>query len=210
MLVSHTQKKFLFVHVYKTAGMSLRAALIPYLLTPFQRSVNKVGGALGRKEFFNCSPLPKHASARECIDHFGEKEFLSYESFAVVRNPWDWQVSLYNYMMKNSSHRQHDLISSFKGFDGYVRWRCGEEVKLQRDLVCEPGTENVLVKRLMRFETLEADYGKFCLEMKISCDLPHLNKSSERPWRENYTDETAGLVAAAFQADIDLFGYSFE
>lgn len=210
MLVSLTSKKFLFVHVYKTAGMSLRAALVPHLLTPFQERVNRLNSFFGRGDRYDYSPLPKHSSARICRDHFGADEFAKYESFAVVRNPWDWQVSLYNYVLSHPQHHQFELISGFQSFDKYIRWRCEHEVRLQRDLICEPGTSQILVKRLMRFETLKDDFAEFCRSMDIAASLPHLNKSTSRPWREFYTEETRVLVAEAFKPDISLFGYSFE
>jgi hypothetical protein len=62
----------------------------------------------------------------------------------------------------------------------------------------------------MRFETLTDDFSEFCRFMDISASLPHLNKSTSRPWREYYTDETRALVAEAFEPDITLFGYNFE
>lgn len=210
MLVSLTSRKFLFVHVYKTAGMSLRSALIPHLLTPFQRRVNQMSSRFGRGDHYDYSPLPKHSSARACLDYFGDAAFSQYESFAVIRNPWDWQVSLYNYVLTHEGHFQFELFSGFRGFDEYVRWRCECEVRLQRDFVCEPGTNMVLVKRLMRFETLSDDFAAFCRSMDISASLPHLNRSTSRPWRDYYTDETRQLVASAFEPDISLFGYTFE
>lgn len=210
MLISLTSKKFLFVHVYKTAGTSLRAALVPHLLTPFQDRVNRLCSYFGRGNRYNYSPLPVHASAAICRDHFGADVFSRYESFAVVRNPWDWQVSLYNYVLSHKNHRQHELITGFQNFDRYIRWRCEHEVRLQRDFICEPGTNQLLVKRLMRFETLVDDFSEFCRFMDISASLPHLNKSTSRPWREYYTEETRALVAEAFEPDITLFGYKFE
>ena len=72
------------------------------------------------------TPLPTHVSAQEVIKKLGKETFDLNFSFAIVRNPSDWQVSLYHFMRKDPKHHQHELAKRFKNFENYLEWRCNE------------------------------------------------------------------------------------
>jgi len=42
-------------------------------------------------------PYHPHITASELISKIGKEDFDSYFSFAIVRNPWAWQVSQCEY-----------------------------------------------------------------------------------------------------------------
>ena len=48
-----------------------------------------------------------------------KKVFEEYFKFGFVENPWDWQVSLYTFMLKDAKHHQHEFVKSLKDFDEY-------------------------------------------------------------------------------------------
>ena len=110
MLISH-EHKFIFVHVYKVAGTSITKALEcfahkPNLILAFLR---RLGINQSSHEY---SKLHTHSTAIEIKNNIPEQIFNTFFKFAFVRNPWDWQVSLYHYMLQNTAHRQHKLIKS--------------------------------------------------------------------------------------------------
>lgn len=111
----------------------------------------------------------------------GQAKFDSYFSFAFVRNPWDWQVSLYTFMLKNKNHYQHNLAKSFSGFTEYIEWRCREDVRFQRDFVFSKDGKQ-LVNFIGRFENLEKDFNYICSQIGISVILPKFNQSGHRPY----------------------------
>jgi len=206
-MISH-KWKFIFVHMYKTGGTSIREALKPFCSNWRMRLGGKIAMTLGHPSFSN-KIYQHHVSASELVQKIGEARFRSYFSFAFVRNPWDWQVSLYTYMLKEKSHYQHELAKSFSGFDEYIEWRCAEEVRLQRDyLFSKDGRQ--LVDFVGRFENLEEDFGKICARIGISAVLPKLNVTEHHPYQEFYTPRTENLVRRAFEADIKLFDYEFD
>jgi len=253
VLISH-RHRFIFVHIYKTAGISISSALIPYAATPRQLRVDSAFSRLGlsflyprvirgdssirdwisngmnnvfeRMRFLEEHPQPvhePHATASEIVQAVGEETFDAYYSFAIVRNPWDWQVSLYRFALETvmSLPRlaayarglgpEHHLYSRFDSFDDYIHWRCSEDVVLQTDFVCSPGGE-LLVDYVGKYETLASDFRTICEQIGIAPSLPHLNESSSaaRPYQEHYTPETVELVRQAFAADIERFGYEFD
>ena len=60
--------------------------------------------------------------------------FQSYFKFAFVRNPWSWQVSLYEFGKQDTKHFQHELLNKFD-FRDYISWRVENEVKFQTDFI---------------------------------------------------------------------------
>ncbi len=153
-------------------------------------------------------PFRTHINASAIVDIMGRKEFDTYFSFAFVRNPWDWHVSFYNYVVKDPSHHQHYLVRKLGSFEKYVEWKCGKAVRLQKDFVYS-GDGELLVDFLGRHENLSADFQTICSRIGISTSLPKLNVSKTKPYQEFYSDETKELVRLAYDADIKLFGYDF-
>ena len=147
--------------------------------------------------------------ASEIAADMGRDEFDSYFSFAIVRNPWDWQVSLYTYAIGNSDHYQHEKVKNFGSFDRYIRWRCERAVRHQRDFVCAADGEQ-LVDFVGRYENLQNDFNSICKRIGVAAKLPTLNVSKTKNYREYYDRETRELVGDAFAPDIELFGYEFD
>jgi hypothetical protein len=206
MLISQS-RRFLFIHIYKTAGTSISHALSPYALVKLEKLANRISTSLGQKKLFNSSPYPIHITASQLIDKLGLVDFDSYFSFAIVRNPWDWQVSLYNYMLKNTAHHQHALVSSLGGFTAYIHWRSENGFALQRDFIYN--NNELLVDYVGRFESLNNDFQEITSRIGVQASLPKLNVSNSTPYHQFYTEETRDLVAKMFEPDIIQFGYKY-
>ncbi|PKN16426.1 MAG: transposase [Deltaproteobacteria bacterium HGW-Deltaproteobacteria-23] len=209
MLISRS-RKFIFVHIYKNAGTSITNALLPFASTAFER---KADNLLRKYNIRYFDPLRYddnhgHLTAAQLISKISPGKFKQYFSFAIVRNPWDWQASLYTFMLKNREHRQHELIKSLGSFDSYIEWRCREEVRLQKDFVFDEHGHQ-LVSFIGRYENLAEDFKIICQRIGISAELPKLNTSQTRPYQEYYNKETISMVADTFAPDINAFGYEF-
>ena len=210
MLISN-RHKFIFIHIYKNAGTSISDSLLPYAATQGEIFVYKVLRKLHLTKVSPWEPYggARHLQAQEIIEHMGEEKFRSYFSFTIVRNPWDWQVSLYSYMLKNERHVQHEKIRRLGTFDNYIQWRCASEVRFQKDFVYSPDGE-LLVNYVGRFESLSHDFAEICKHIGIAATLPMLNVSNTKPYQSFYSNETRCMVAETFAPDIELFGYSFD
>lgn len=206
MLISHS-KKFIFIHIYKNAGTSIANALMPHAAGRWQW----LAGRMARKlniTGFGPKPYQTHIKATELIDKMGREKYKSYFSFAVIRNPWDWQVSLYKYGLKEPTHFQRKLYKNFGSFENYIEWRVAEDVKFQKDFIFSEDGEQ-LVDFIGRFETIDTDFQKVCSRFGIVASLPKLNVSNTKPYRKYYNEKTIELVRQAFEPDISLFEYSF-
>ena len=208
MLISE-KHNFIFIHIYKNAGTSITNILEPFVLGKWQGKVHKALNKLSiPSPFFDPHPFHGHIKASEIIDSLGRDKFDSFFSFAIVRNPWDWQVSFYNYMLKQKDHHQHELVKELGSFDGYIKWRCENEVRYQKDFIYSKNNE-LLVNFVGRYESLDVDFSRICSRIGISASLPKLNVSNTKPYQSYYTEKTKDLVRQAFEPDIKTFDYDF-
>ncbi len=210
MIISHS-KKFIFIHIYKVAGTSIRKVLQPFaasnrkdftLLTSFKFFLG------GRWTFFS-SFSSDHLKAKQIKKLISPEVYDSCYKFSFVRNPWDWQVSLFHFMLQDETHPQHKLINKMNSFEEYIEWRVANAVELQKEfLYDEKG--NLLVDYVGKFENLQEDFNLICEKLNLqSIELPVTNTSIHRFYKEYYNDYTRDLIAKAFKEDIETFEYEF-
>jgi hypothetical protein len=196
--------KFLFIHVQKSGGCSIREALRSAVpdLEPF---------------------LGSHDHARWALPHLGG-EWEEYFKFAFVRNPWDRLVSWYSMIREQarpggSNRLWQYVLAQGRSFDEFVH--CCTDVIADVDglksfcfnqleyLTGEDGT--LIVDFVGRFETLSRDTARVFERLGLGgLPLPHANRSRHDHYSSFYTDETRRVVAERFARDIAFFGYSFE
>lgn len=208
MIISHS-KKFIFIHIYKVAGTSISDALKKY--EALSLNSFRVYRFLSRN-YPNLFPnkLHRHVTARELQQILPPEIFKNYFKFAFVRNPWDWQVSLYYYMLKRKDHHQYDIISKMN-FVEYIDWVVNTDITLQKDMLFDESNQS-LVDFIGKFENLEQDFQKACETIGITdTQLPHVNKSprNKTGYRDYYNERAKDLIGQAYKADIELFGYEF-
>jgi hypothetical protein len=196
-----------FVHIQKTGGDSVRAAL-------------------GLPE----KPPDKHWTARELRASIGFAEWERRFSFAFVRNPWDRLVSWWSMIDAARPPSAELRAERTMGFWRYVlsNARCFEEFILnctetiadpdgdksimrpQLDYISGDGAE-ILVNFVGRFETLDADFRVVTARLgREGLALPHANKSRHRRHYRHYYDQAlAAVVGERFKADLTAFGYEF-
>lgn len=218
MLISH-KYNFLFVHIAKTGGTSIRAALTPLLwsdpLRWLQYLCNRVSGMSGHRLGVK---FPRHAKAVAAKEMLPGDVFHRLYKFAFVRNPWDLQVSSYHHIQKERPH----LLSQIPDFDSFLFWKLEGERPYHYilDASTEPQWESLidlrgrcLVDFIGRYERLTEDYHLICrsLGLQKAPKLPHRRQTgNRRDYRRHYTDQSAELIAKHFATDIERFGYRFE
>lgn len=216
MLLSY-RYNFLFVHIAKTGGTSVRAALAPlrwrdpmyWLMFPCHRLSHLTGHRLGTK-------FPRHArviAAKEMLPH---EVFAKLFKFAFVRNPWDLQVSSWHHLRRERPH----LVAHIQDFPGFIRWKLDParpyqfhvdtSIERQSDYLKDLSGK-IVVDFIGRYERLQEDFDAVCARIGIARrELPHKRQAKDRDdYRGYYDDATAELVARHFQPDIDAFGYRF-
>lgn len=124
MLISHSEE-FLFVHIYKTGGTSIREALRryrPWELRGRRRRAffSRLGRLTGYRRWLH---VPRHPTAREIRSLLPGSTFDDYFSFSFTRNPWNWNVSLYFYQRTAETHRNHAFVRNLSGFEEFIELR---------------------------------------------------------------------------------------
>lgn len=218
MLISHTHR-FIFFHVAKTGGLSVRAALEAYAQEPEQFKIKRPPKFKGEKPnpFYEVwEALLLHTTAADARQELPLALFDSYYKFAFVRNPWDWQVSMYHFILKETTHVKHRLVKAMSGFEEYLDWVMATPkpfpkgaCKFQSDAISD-AAGNLLVDFVGRYETLTQDFTQVCQTIGIAAMLPHVNQSNHRDYRAYYNADAKAKVAAHFAADIERFGYTFD
>jgi hypothetical protein len=197
------QKRFLFVHIPKTAGNSIQSVLRDYsedelvALRSEQDGVERFGLRNPKYE------VKKHSTLAEYRTALGETEFGDLYKFTCVRNPWDRMISLYFTPTQNATawdrKRFRKIIAKAVPVSDYLRLNESDNDPFEN------------VDYIMRFENLEDDFRTLCAALDISSAiLPKYNRSNREHYSKYYDDELRELVRMRFAAEIKRFGYTFE
>ena len=216
MLLSH-KYNFLFVHIAKTGGTSVRNALQkyrwrdPYYIPQFIAS--KMSGLLHHEVGIK---MPRHARIICAREMLPREYFNRLFKFAFVRNPWDLQVSSFHHIRRE----RPQLMQGMEDFETFLRWKLNPErpyqyhidtsIELQTDYLVDLHG-NVIIDYVGHYENLQHDFDHVCDKIGLRPHtLPHKRKATDRAgYRQYYNDSTAQLVADHFRRDIDILNYSF-
>lgn len=219
MLISH-RHRFLFVHIAKTGGTSVRAALRRY------RWSGRYGPALLTASLISQATRPRHRLGVKFPRHakaIAAREMLPAEifdglfKFVFVRNPWDLQVSSWHHIGREKPH----VLRGVETFEDFLRLKFDPERpydymldisrELQSDYIVDLHGRTI-VDYVGRHERLQQDFDAICDRIGIArVALPHARRAPGRAdYRRYYTDTTAALVAEHYAPDIERLGYAFE
>ena len=197
------QKRFLFVHIPKTAGNSIQSVLCDYsedqlvALRKEQDGIERFG--LRNPNY----KVKKHSMLSEYHDALGDEQFRKLYKFTCVRNPWDRMVSYYFTPTQNSEtwnlKKFRRIISKAVSVADYLRLDDREE---------DPFAN---ADYIMRFENLADDFRAVCTTLGISpLSLPQYNRSNRDHYSKYYDDELREFVRTRFASEIEWFNYTFE
>ena len=196
------QKRFLFVHIHKTAGNSIQSILRRYsedeIVTAraHQDGVERFG--LRNPNY----PIKKHSTLAEYRVALGEEQFRALYKFTCVRNPWDRLISLYFSPSRGRAQWDRKLFKKLVSNTSSV----ADHLRLGKD-DADPFSN---VDRVMRFETLAKDFHVVCAALDIPLTpLPSYNRSIREHYSKYYDDELRELVGRRFASEIERFGYTF-
>ena len=134
--------KLIFLHIYKTAGTTLRKALMD-----IDRNYKEIG--YGHADYSEIYP-----------------EIEDNKVFSVVRNPYNWIYSLYQYAKTYNSHPFH-IYCATHNFEQFVFWyfknieilsRSGVNGKLQTQTEYLSINGEIKVDYILKMENLEVEF----------------------------------------------------
>ena len=203
-MINH-QHKFVFIHIPKTGGTSIKHAL-----HRFQPNEQIFHGKLSQYQ---------EKFSREVLD--------SYFKFSVVRNPWDRLLSHFFYHQTDKAlefciENQNDWpqgvalcefcrANSFPEFVNHYF----DYLKKLNGWKINPyiGGANEM-DLLIGFDDLQAGFDQFCEKLKMErIVLPFIDHNSprkKRSYQQFYDEPTRALVGQIYQDEILQYGFSFE
>lgn len=221
MIFSH-EKKFIFFHLFKVAGSSIKAALEEYHDFPDVEERYDWPHLYPRR--FTHLNLDADEKWHQRSDEF-KKIYDEYYTFAFVRNPYDWLISFYEYVLIHPEHKRHEEIKA-TNFEGFVEWAphhlptqykwlsgggIDEKEMHHKDaiLAANPSVPGPITLDFVgRFESLDDDFEKITKHLGIEASLPHNNKSERKAFEEYYSDKRIlNKVREDFSMDFEYFNY---
>ena len=222
-MLYNKEKKFLFIHIGKNAGSTIKEAL-PGIKYGWKDKPHTRTG------------IHPHATAVQARKFF--KNWDDLYKFGFVRNPWDRLYSIYSYWTntwhKSNATRLKLRSKSFKQWlmhEQDYMWWSGEKIltewdKYHRNPIRDyklklphqrcPQTTwlyvngKCIVDFVGRVETLQQDYETVCKNVKVEpIDLSYENSSERELYQSVYDDEMIKFVEKYHKDDIDAFGYTF-
>lgn len=210
-MIVNNDRKFAFVHIQKTAGISVSDVL------------SRISGTQLHG--------PRHNFVTELLQP------ESYYKFTFVRNPWDRLYSWYNMMIHKGCHNSFSkyLLTNSKCFSefldctGVVEEKeegkhtntrskflrstspCLKSISFNQLDYISDVNGNVAVDFIGRFERLSDDFSHVLRAVGASdTNLPLLNKFIHDDYRKHFTTADVDKVSMLYKRDIEYFGYDFE
>ncbi|KEA65212.1 alpha-2,3-sialyltransferase [Marinobacterium lacunae] len=192
---AYDDKHCIFVHVPKTAGLSVCKGLFDL-------------------------PAVGHMSLAYYQNVLGPEKFNAYYKFAFVRNPWDRLYSAYHYLRNGGVGKDDrvwtEALQRFADFNDFVnRWVDEDNIGLQLHFMpqsrfLKDARGMISLDFIGRFESLEQDYNTI-LEQVGGAPMPKINvtRNSGR-YIDAYSPRSREIVARVYRRDIELLGYEFQ
>lgn len=224
MIISH-KYRFIFLRTEKTAGTSLEVALAELcdqgdiatginaelaktrgLVTPWSKRLPISTGAF-RKFFPRYFGFHTHATVAQAKALLPHRTFNSYYKFAVERNPWDRQISLYYHRARRSRLKpdfNRDMSSFVYRACHHTRVKNWDTYTIK---------DQIAVDEVLRFEDLAAGLERIAKRLGLPA-IPQLGhqRSGFRPrtcYRDFYTPRTRKLIEDWYPKEIEAFRYEF-
>ena len=189
--------KFIFFHVYKVCGTSVRSFFN-----------NK-----HRRYRFNTEEIGLSHCA---MSEIARAKLRNYFKFTFVRNPYDWLVSLYFHITTYKKHILHKRYKE-KPFEFFIKDFLHNvldktETKHGR-ILRQSKIINRPINFIGHFETFREDFISVIKKIsphRANINIPHLNISNKKGDASTYyTAKLRKYTYEFLKDDFDKFGYNF-
>ena len=188
-------KKFIFIHINKTAGTAVEQSLLEY--------GNKRVESKNDLEFELTYRQSQHFNYKKYKKYLGS-EYDDFFKFTVVRNPFDRVVSYY---LKNSINH-HNLSFSDWVIDRYKNQNFQDYKRMYSDYTHWINIHDT--DFILKFENLPSDFNILKQKLNLNCELEYHNVNKSRlHYKEYYDKNTKEIITNYFKKEINTFNYKF-
>ncbi len=196
-MAAFDQLNCVFVHIPKTAGVSISTALFG----------TNAGG---------------HQTMAEYLWLYGPRELERRFVFTFVRNPWERLYSAWRFLRAGGTEPANaafgrDVLGQYPDFDTFVQdWLTPRSAHSSVHFVPQVRFlqllgRNEAVDFVGRFERLEHDFAQVATKLGSAVRLEHLNQSPvQGTFHEAYSNASRLRASQVYAEDIQRFGYRFD
>jgi len=216
MTIINTSHRFIYVHIPKTAGTSVK-----HFLSQYTRYCDiEIGGSHDAEiiapYYIKRFKLAKHSFAREIRDTVGRKDFKKFFKFAFVRNPFSRTASVYRFLKYNwrvwRDSAMMDEFSTLEEFatSPFFKGPGPDRILMPQMRWLADAKEELCVDYIGRVETLEHDLAEICEKLKLTETPPKLEKknTSKADKDAEFTAKTVDAIRRRYVLDFDGLKYS--
>lgn len=205
-MISH-RKNFIFIHIPKTGGSSISKKIRKY-------------GIYYQGKLYNISIYNKHVTAFYLYKTLGPEQFNKYYKFTIVRNPFNWLISNYEFnrglhlpFVKNTRYTVAGTVPDWAKsmtFTYWIKWWL-DTFNPSQTYMIESNNNKIIVDKVYKFEELFSAYIDICMKTKIFPGrLPHNKRTiSKKPLNVYYNNALIDIVQENFKNDFLNFNYDF-
>lgn len=209
MLISDSHK-FIFVHIRKAAGSSIRDGLIPVSIVQPKHAKSKIKSRILKVETnYQKFAFREHSPISQAKNIMPKSLYESYFKFAFVRNPYTRLVSAYEFIKRHPGHPRYKKVIKMDFYE-YILYQSKRFDAHQINMLTD---KNGILQMdfIGRFENLHKDWAYICNKLKLdNAELSHRKKASPVNYSDYYNDENKALVAKLWKKDFEAFGYNRE
>ena len=213
-------KNFIFIHIPKTGGSSIRSSLSDnYELIHNASEVNfQQLGYNDSNEKFEKYDFTIH-SFKDHLPYqlIKRKGYFSKYTFTFIRNPFSRIVSLYYECISAEMHQNNLGITKNTSFEDFLNLLIKNQYWFTIPMIDYIGEKNLnYIDDIFRFE--DFDNGIYKLRKKLTISIKHHNhnnivasKNKFSDYRQYYFDkENIEKVYFLYKKDLDYFNYNFD
>jgi hypothetical protein len=203
----------IFIRIPKNASTSIYSHLGDFnLVKKYEKHFNDCffNEKLYKKWF-----SPTHAKPDEIYRIFGGM-VKNYMSFAIVRNPFDRAVSMFQFAKENNLGDLYNQNNDFS-FSQFCEIMNENHLNNEKNFIAIHQQTEWLQGMfepdfILQFENLKKDFEEMlqiCRIKHVNSNIPHQNSSNRSSYQNYYNGKTQKIIAKIFEKDLDTFKYSF-
>lgn len=196
---SNEEKKFIFIHIPKTGGTSVKKIL--------SDKINIDGFKL------NGELVEYNKNTHIIINKEQFKKYKDYYKFVFVRHPYDWIKSYYNFHSNKSKFYKNitDIkINNSINID-FDKWLSGLKNFNQTDFFTH--NDEFLVDKICRLENFEEDMKEVLDKININSEFQNIKMKDSKKFNidtiKNLNDSQKKLIQKICDKDFRLLKYKY-
>ncbi len=212
-LLYSSSHNFIFIHIAKNGGASIRAILDKYSSKSLPRTkINEIISSIPFKRRADRLVHYPHIDAIWLRKRIGHKIFDNAFSFAVIRNPYDQMVSRYEYIRSNKNHHANRDALRLK-FGEFMELQSSRDWNFTKTQLSKISNEKgkVIISQIYRFENYDKIMPDLCknIDIELPSKTTRINVSVRGRYQDYYDSKAKTFVEKYFSEDLEYFKYKF-